>query len=375
MTRVHLLTGGTGFLGSALLLDLLTHTDGEVWCLTRGGTPASARARLDDALARVADVLDRTGDLDRCDAARRCHVVLGDVRKPFLGLDPDALPQVECLWANAASLRYEVDFSEEIHQANVGGTRHAIALAQRLDAQLNYVSTAYVFGLDRGTQFEKLPPIDRPCNNQYEYSKITAENLVADSGLPWRILRPGAIVGDSTTLRTPGHSGMYDIAKKVLRFRRQYQNRLPELLSRRPVLPADPENEVHLVPLDHVAEHGVRVGLRNDTGKIFHLTNATPPNVADVYASVFEWAGLPRPVFTPDIAPKHCLDQRLARVLAFHLPYTLGHVAFDRTNTAAVVGDNATASPMSKPILAGFINSYGRDILNEKPTETRSPLP
>ncbi len=375
MTGVHLLTGGTGFLGSALLLDLLTHTDCEVWCVVRGNTRSSARVRLDDALVRVADVLDRTEDLVRCDTSRRRRVILGDVRRPMLGLTPSDLPRVECVWANAASLRYEVDFSDEIYQANVGGTRHAIALAQRLDAQLNYVSTAYVFGQERGTQFEALPPVDRPFNNLYERSKITAENLVADSGLPWRILRPGAVVGDATTLRTPGHSGLYDIPRKLLRFRGQYQVRFPEVLSRRPVLRADPHNEVHLVPLDHVAGHGVHVGLCGDVEKIFHLTNATPPNVDDVYTSAFTWAGIPRPVFAPNATPEHALDQRLARTLAFHLPYTLGHVAFDRTNTAAVVGYNAMDSPMPKPVVAGLIDWYGRDILNHKPTDTRSLLP
>jgi thioester reductase-like protein len=368
MRGTHLLTGGTGFLGSAMLLNLLTHTENEVWCVVRGKSSVHAQARLHDALTRVADVLDRTGDLLRYDVARRCRVVRGDVREPLLGLNPEALPRIGCLWACAASLRYEVDFSDEIHEANVRGARHAISLAQWFDAQLNYVSTAYVFGQERGKQFEMLPPARRPTNNLYEHSKIAAENLVADSVLDWRVLRPGAVVGDSGTLRTPGHSGLYDIAVKVRRFRRQYQPRFPELLTRQAVLAAEADNEVHLVPLDQVAGHGVLVGLHGEVGKIFHLTNATPPHVDNVYGNVFEWAGLPRPVFEPHAGPEHLLDQRLARALAFHLPYTVGHVAFDRTNTEAVVGAGAMEFPMPDSVVAALVARYGDEILTRSST-------
>ncbi|MGW5868984.1 SDR family oxidoreductase [Streptomyces sp. NPDC055239] len=367
----HLMTGATGFLGSAILLELLTRTDDDIWCLVRGPDIVRARSRLNSALTRTADTFRRSAALAESRATQRCHVVLGDVERSTCGISADDLPRIGRVWHCAATLRYEDAFSKEIHQANVMGAQNALALAQRLNAELNYVSTAYVAGQHRGVQGEALPECDRPTGNLYERSKINAELLIAASSLPSRILRPSAVVGHSSTLRTPGHSGLYDVAAKVLRFRRQYAPRFPELLSRSATLPSDPLVDSNLVPVDHVAAFGVQAGLAGPTGTVFHLTNATSPTVGEAYACIFEWAGLPRPRFAPDAVLEHHLDRRLAQILDFHLPYTRGQLTFDRTNTAALVGEEAMAFHAPSPVIRELLDHYAHAFLPHPPSASR----
>ncbi|SEG95500.1 Male sterility protein [Nonomuraea solani] len=331
-------------LGSAMALELLARTDDPIWCLVRAAGQERARVRLWQAMARTAEEQDRTPVLTG--AEQRLRALPGDIGDPGCGLDggPRPPPGRVHVWHSAATLRYEPGFAEEIHHGNVIGTREVIGLARRWEAELTYISTAYVAGRRRGLQPEKLPPADQPVNNRYERSKVIAERMVAESGLRWRILRPSAVVADSGTLRTGSFSGLYDLAARVGRFRRQYARRYGSRLLERPSrLCGDGAGEINLVPLDHVAGHGVRAGLTGPPRTVFHLTNATAPTAQDMYGAAFAHGGLPEPEFVEDAGDMDEMDRLLANMFAFHLPYTCSPKTFDRTNTAALVGDAAMA--------------------------------
>ena len=84
MPRVHLVTGATGFVGRALVLELLARTQAPVVCLVRAdGT--SPQERLRNALFEAADAYDCPQSV-RAAITQRCHAVAGDIRSPECGL-------------------------------------------------------------------------------------------------------------------------------------------------------------------------------------------------------------------------------------------------------------------------------------------------
>jgi NAD(P)-dependent dehydrogenase (short-subunit alcohol dehydrogenase family) len=95
--RTSILTGATGFIGSALVLELLEHTDSDVVAIVRPGS-ISGEERTMGILRQVAAGF---GDRDRAlaRAHKRLTVVEGDVRNlgaakgrlaEILGVDPFA---------------------------------------------------------------------------------------------------------------------------------------------------------------------------------------------------------------------------------------------------------------------------------------------
>ena len=60
-----------------------------------------------------------------------------------------------------------------------------------------HVSTAYVAGERRGRARERQGDIGQDFRNTYERTKLEAEQVVHDSGLPAAIVRPSVIVGDA----------------------------------------------------------------------------------------------------------------------------------------------------------------------------------
>ena len=86
--------------------------------------------------------------------------------------------------------------------ANVAGTRHALQLAEAIHAEhFHQVSSIAAAGLYRGTftedMFDEATDVD---NNPYYATKHESERLVREqSAVPWRIYRPGVVVGSSET--------------------------------------------------------------------------------------------------------------------------------------------------------------------------------
>ncbi|TYB40266.1 NAD-dependent epimerase/dehydratase family protein [Micromonospora sp. AP08] len=334
MNRAHVVTGGTGFVGLALILELLQRTDDDVVCLVRSGAQ-DPDTRLRSLLISAAGAYGR-----RVDIGERVRTVAGDVSRPDCGLVEPIRGPIADFWHSAASLRYEESAVAEIFTTNVDGTRHALDLADRLGAAaFNYVSTAYVTGTRDGVITERLIAPDG-SNNAYERSKAAAEALVhAHTGTATRILRPSIVVGHSRTRAVVGsYTGMYGFQRRLAAFAQNLSVRAPERL-RRPVrVLVDPGTPLNFVPVDAVVEQMVGIAASGSPERIFHLTNSTPPAAGDVLRRIFALAGLPEPEYVTDRSQLDDTDRAFAKGIEFYRSYLVGEKLFDRVNSDQALG-------------------------------------
>lgn len=328
MSVGNLVTGATGFLGSALTLELLARTDQRMALLVRDSAQPPAD-RVLAALRRAAqdhgypeDFVNRNRD--------RLDVVAGDLDADPTGAAP-ALGPVARAWHCAASLRYEDSHRDEIWHTNVEGTKKALELARRCGAaEFHHISTAYVAGTREGIVAEA--PVEAPTNNAYETSKVGGEQLVgAERAMRTRIYRPSIVVGHSHTRETASNTGLYGFLGGLVRFRRMAQRRLgidPEQLTIS--LVADPGAPLNFVPIDVAVAQAVDLADHEPDHPIVHLTNARPPTVGTVIDLIFDEVGLPRPRYVGSSDGLAPLDARFDAGMTFYRSYICGRKTFSQ---------------------------------------------
>ncbi len=371
----HLVTGATGFVGAALVLELVRRTDVELVCLVRpGATPAAERLRaaLRDAAAAY--------DADAAVVAAidlRCHAVEGDVVLPECGGAPLPRLHYDQLWHGAASLRFEDRYADEIVRVNTHGTRHALAWARAAGArQVNYMSTAYVAGAGVGRILET-PCDGAETNNLYERSKIDAEAIVVGQrDLGVRVFRPSIVVGHSQTRGATNFTGMYGFLRQLTAFRGMMQRTQARLLAETALqLRLQVGAPVDLVPVDLVVQNAVTIMQGTDPApgeaQYYHLTNPLAPDVDRVVALMFEELGLCPPRFVGDDVALEWLDERFDRRIGFYRSYMRGDRVFDRSNVERRVGrESSVPYAMTDDTLRAYYRWY-----LERLDATRRDLP
>jgi thioester reductase-like protein len=182
--RYVLLTGATGFLGSALLDLLLKRTEARVTCLVRS----------DRGPAPYGD---------------RVEFVRGDLTLPAAGLTSDAwrhlVMRTDAVCHAGASINWIAGY-EALRDVNVLGTRDLLRLAAEAGASFHFISSVSVCYSTVGarTVDERHDPfaVVDGLHFGYAQSKAVAESLVRQAGargLRTRIYRPAFISGDSRT--------------------------------------------------------------------------------------------------------------------------------------------------------------------------------
>ena len=189
--RHVLLTGATGFLGSAILDVLLERSSAHVTCLVREGGVFGVRS---------------------VSAGRpRVTVVRGDLARPAAGLDADAWQSlagdVDAIVHAGASINWIAGY-DALRDVNVLATRELLRLACEAGASFHFVSSVSVCYSTAGPRAvdERHDALDTIGGLHFGYaqSKAVAEALVRDAGrrgLRTRIHRPALISGDSRTGR------------------------------------------------------------------------------------------------------------------------------------------------------------------------------
>lgn len=269
--EVVFVTGGTGFLGAFVIVDLLRHTRATVHCLVRAPDVDAARRRLADNFAYYR--------LDHPELASRVVAVPGSVERPTLGLDEatyDWLAQhVDAIYHLAADVSFMPGY-EQLKAVNVHGLKHVLRLAcARRTKAVHYTSTYAVFNSDAYTLAERvyenrLVGTSAGFHRGYDRSKWVAEHVVGlakQRGLPVTTYRAGFISGDT---RTGIHNKMDPVAQM-----------LAVTLCTGLAFPL--EVMLHLTPVDYCSRALVKLSLQREAeGQIFHLVQGRPPTAEDV---------------------------------------------------------------------------------------------
>lgn len=192
------ITGGTGFLGSLLVATALRETEDTLVLPVRA--PHSTETVVRRIVAELAAEGRRLGEAD---LARLVVVPLpptdrvSDLAPTLAARGVDEIVHCAgCLsYFNVTKLRH----------GNVELTRAMLDLGARLGVRrFTFVSTAYASGFVDGPIPEELHAGPRTDPTDYTSTKREAEWLVAESGLPWMIVRPSIVIGDSRDGRYAG---------------------------------------------------------------------------------------------------------------------------------------------------------------------------
>jgi len=236
-----LVTGASGFLGSALMPRLLAKGH-QIYALSRH-PPAPAKNLIP---------------------------LQGDILQPDLGLDkvPEDIHTVHHL---VALHKLGEDKDGSIWKTNVEGTQNVIDFCLKHNIpHLFFVSTAYTSG-----------------RNCYEQSKALGETMVKKSGIPEvTIFKPSVVMG---TDFYPGHFSQFVALVIKIHQRAEIVRRKLEGALRLPVIEpvfrmrANPDGRLNLVPIDAVADAMANI----DKPGTYWLTNPNPPTMHEL----LDWVG------------------------------------------------------------------------------------
>ncbi|MEU9123278.1 SDR family oxidoreductase [Streptomyces sp. NPDC048506] len=377
MRRTHVITGATGLIGAALVLELAPHPDtGAIICPVRAGD-GDGHARLTAALTTAARAY-RTDADTVAQALRLVTAVAADLTRPGLGLDPARLRTAGPLWFwhVGALVGFGRANRRRPFATNTAGTRRTVTLAAQLDAEaFHYVSTVYVAGHRQGEIPEE--PITTPTPREcYEASKIAAERIVWNAPLPTRIYRPTAVIGHHTTLACGGpYSGVYGMMRRIA----LHHALRPGLDGgHHPVrLLAHPELPINLVPVDHVTRELVDIAHATTRHRVFHLSNPTPPTVGATLGAIFGQLGIADYELVPDPVRLRAPDLHLAHLLhEFYSAYLTHDQRFRRDHTrAALTHPDCSRYPMDDALLNRFFAHYHRHELARRHRTDAVPGP
>ena len=211
-----LVTGGTGALGPALIAELLEIHDAPVIVLVRPGPRGERGSRR--LVSALDDVVPATVAGRR--SLNRLKIVPGDITESQLGLSPEhaELGRTSRFIVHAAADTRFGSAASDFHHTNVIGTQNVVSFAQQCSQleQLLLVSTTCVAGTRTGPIAERLelPPA---FINAYESSKWCAEQLLARSELPGRIVRLSTCLGDAATGRVHRLGAIHHLMKWMMR--------------------------------------------------------------------------------------------------------------------------------------------------------------
>ena len=267
----YFITGGTGFIGGFLVKKLLA----------RGGT---VHVLVRDSSLEKFTRLQESFGVD----AERVHAVIGDLTAPNLGLSAEDRQRLEGrvdhFFHLAAIYDLQAD-SETQELANIEGTHAAVNCAKTLGAgYFHHVSSIAAAGLYKGIfredMFEEAENLDDP----YLRTKHMAEKIVREQcgEMPYKIYRPGMVVGHSKTGEVDKIDGPYYFFKMLQKLR----NALPQWM---PTIGLE-GGRLNIVPVDYVVDAMDAIAHTNTEVSCFHLTDPEPYRVGEVL-NIFAEAG------------------------------------------------------------------------------------
>lgn len=271
----YFVTGGTGFIGRNLI-DQLLKRKGTVHVLVRRGSKKKFNKLVSERWS---------------DHAKRLVAVTGDLTKVSLGVsaaDTELLKGKIKHFFHLAAI-YDLSADADANQAaNIDGTRHAIQFAEAIKAGcFHHTSSIAVAGLYQGTFREDMFDEATGLHHPYFRTKHDSEGLVRrQCSIPWRVYRPGIVVGHSKTGEIDKIDGPYYFFKLIQKMRRMLPPWVPTL--------GLEGGRVNLVPVDFVAAAMDHIAHKPKLdGQCFHLTDPNPKRIGEVMNLFAEAAHAP----------------------------------------------------------------------------------
>jgi NAD(P)-dependent dehydrogenase (short-subunit alcohol dehydrogenase family) len=267
----YFVTGGTGFIGRFLIAQLLKR-EGDIYVLVRESSVEKLDARWGDEPGIKA--------------------VIGDLAKPRLGVDDDTLAalkgKIDHFFHLAAI--YDMTADDEANRvANVEGTRHAVELANALEAGIfHHTSSIAAAGMYKGLFREDMFDEGQKLDHPYHRTKFESEKIArTQTTIPWRVYRPAIVVGSSETGEMDKIDGPYYFFTAVKMARHYLPGWFPLV---------GPElGYTNIVPVDFVARAMDHIAHQPGLdGQAFHLTNPKSMRSGDMMNTIAKAAHAPQ---------------------------------------------------------------------------------
>ncbi len=279
MTTGYFITGASGFIGKRLVKTILAREGTVVYFLSRATGAKGDKQRT--ALLEYWGVDDK-----------RAIAVAGDLTQPELGVaaaDRKKLAGKIAHFAHLAAI-YDLKASAEEQQAgNIDGTRNAVQFANAIKAgRFHHVSSIAAAGLYEGVWREDMFDEAENLEHAYFATKHESEGIARkECTMPWRVYRPGLVVGDSSTGEMDKIDGPYYFFKLIQKMRKILPPWMPSI--------GLEGGRINIVPVDFVvAAMDHIMHLEKGDGRAFHLTDPNPHRVGDVLNIFCKAAHAPR---------------------------------------------------------------------------------
>jgi NAD(P)-dependent dehydrogenase (short-subunit alcohol dehydrogenase family) len=270
MQMNYLVTGATGFIGKFMLEKLLAR-GGTVYVLLR----EQSRHKLVELEQRYPH------------SPGKLMAIGGDITQPGLGISDADMQEIKSNIDHFIHLAAIYDMKADAESqllTNVAGTRNAIQAAEDINAGcFHHVSSIAASGLFKGTFYEDMFDEAENLNHPYFLTKHDSEGIVRkECKVPFRIYRPGAVVGHSQTGEIDKIDGPYYIFGSLKKLR----SLLPPWF---PLIGIE-TGLMNVVPVDYVVDSMDYLAHQPDLdGQCFHLTNPdhyTMGELINIFAEV-----------------------------------------------------------------------------------------
>lgn len=269
----YFVTGATGFIGRFVVERLLQREEAVVYALVREGSMEKFEALKNRLKASDKQLIAVSGDISQNGLTDEATT------KKLKG-------KINHVFHLAAVYDMNMDDATG-DRINNEGTRNVVNFCNALGGSvtLQHVSSVAVAGGEwEGNFTENMFDEGQDTSHPYFRTKFQSEQIVREEcEVPWRVYRPGAVVGHSQTGEMDKIDGPYYFFPLI----KQIRNKVPKWL---PLLGIDGGN-IPIAPVDFVAAAMVEIAHQDGhDGKAFHLVQKPQDSIGRIIEILFDAA-------------------------------------------------------------------------------------